>query len=159
MAQEVLMAGESNTQYPCGGSMKSSERLTALPGPAQHRAGVARISSAHISVAGKRSDRSRRTAPTCFINTLDARGLYTVDPIGDITQSAPQYATGKRRDRAQLYRIQGARGTGRGDARPGRGTGGYRVPEQQRSVWRDSRDGGKAGCVLLDGVFAVGLEE
>ncbi len=123
-AQEVLMAGEINTQYSLRRLLEILKRVTGLPG----QRSIVLVSPGFLTPTFETQvneviDRAERA--NVFINTLDARGLYTIDPIGDISQSAPQYATGQTAGQGAQYRIQGAQSQDEVMRELAAGTGGY----------------------------------
>ncbi len=106
-AQEVLTAGDLNTQYSLRRLMEILKRIAALPG----QRSIVLVSSGFLTPTWESQvndviDRAERS--NVFINTIDARGLYTVDPIGDITQRVPAYATQQTSGMATQYRALGA---------------------------------------------------
>lgn len=106
-AQEVLTSGDINTQASLRRIDEIVRRLTSLPGQRT----LVLVSSGFLtptqfSDVNSIIDRAERSG--VFINTLDARGLYTVDPLGDITKKIPQYASPTTAGMSNLYRVQGA---------------------------------------------------
>src|SRR6202453_5060553 len=100
----VLSAGETNTQYAVRRLTEVVRRVSALPG----QRSIVLISpgfltSTHEYEVSEVIDKANHA--NIFINTLDARGLYTVDPIGDITQDAPLRANAATTGLSLQYRI------------------------------------------------------
>jgi VWFA-related protein len=81
----VLQAGNINTQYAVRRLLEVVRRIAALPG----QRSIVLVSPGFLTPTYENDvseiiDRANQSR--VFINTLDARGLYTVDPLGDITQ-------------------------------------------------------------------------
>lgn len=87
-AMQLINAGEVNTEYAVRRLVEVVRRISALPGQRT----IVLVSPGFLT-PNHEYDVSeiidRATRANIFINTLDARGLYTVDPIGDITRPAP----------------------------------------------------------------------
>jgi len=87
-ALQLINAGEINTEYAVRRLVEVVRRISALPGQRT----IVLVSPGFLT-PNHEYDVSeiidRATRANIFINTLDARGLYTVDPIGDITRPAP----------------------------------------------------------------------
>jgi VWFA-related protein len=87
-AYQVLMAGDLNTQYAIRRLEEIVRRLSALPG----QRSIVLVSPGFLTPT-QDYDLSvvidKATRANVYINTLDARGLYTIDPLGDITQPVP----------------------------------------------------------------------
>src|SRR5580704_2657385 len=87
-AMQLISAGEINTEYAVRRLVEVVRRISALPGQRT----IVLVSPGFLT-PNHEYDVSeiidRATRANIFINTLDARGLYTVDPIGDITRPAP----------------------------------------------------------------------
>src|SRR3984957_12041816 len=87
-AMQLVSAGEINTEYAVRRLVEVVRRISALPGQRT----IVLVSPGFLT-PNHEYDVSeiidRATRANIFINTLDARGLYTVDPIGDITRPAP----------------------------------------------------------------------
>ena len=101
---EVLQAGEINTQYAVRRLEEVVRRVSALPG----QRSIVLISPGFLTSTYEYDvsqviDRANRS--NVFINTLDARGLYTVDPLGDITQPAPVRADAVTAGLSLQYRL------------------------------------------------------
>jgi VWFA-related protein len=87
-ALEVLQAGNVNTEYSIRRLDEIVRRISAMPGQRT----MVLISSGFLTSTYEYDVSQvidRATRQNVFINTLDARGLYTVDPLGDITQPVP----------------------------------------------------------------------
>ena len=101
---EVLNAGQINTQYAVRRVMEVVRRVSALPG----QRSIVLVSPGFLTSTFEYDvseiiDKSNHA--NIFINTLDARGLYTVDPLGDITQNAPVRANAATSALSQQYRM------------------------------------------------------
>jgi VWFA-related protein len=87
-AMELLSAGDTNTEYAVRRLIEVVRRISVLPGQRT----IVLVSPGFLT-PNHEYDISevvdRATKANVFINTLDARGLYTVDAIGDITRPAP----------------------------------------------------------------------
>jgi VWFA-related protein len=106
-AQQVLMAGDLQTQYALRRIDEVLRRLSSLPG----QRSIVLVSPGFLTTTFQNQesdiiDRAERS--NVFINTLDARGLFTIDPIGDITQDVPQYASTRTAGIASMYRTLSA---------------------------------------------------
>jgi VWFA-related protein len=91
---QVAQAGEINTQFTVRRLDEIVRRISAMPG----QRSMVLLSPGFITSTFEYEvlqviDRAARL--NVFINTLDARGLYTIDPIGDISQPAPLHASGQ----------------------------------------------------------------
>ena len=100
----VLSAGETNTQYAVRRLTEVVRRVSALPG----QRSIVLISpgfltSTHEYEVSEVIDKANHA--NIFINTLDARGLYAVDPLGDITQAVPVRANSATAGLSLQYRI------------------------------------------------------
>jgi VWFA-related protein len=102
--QEVLAAGEINTQYAVRRLTDVVRRVSALPG----QRSIVLVSPGFLTSTfefevSELIDKANHS--NIFINTLDARGVYTVDPIGDITQNAPVRASAATAGMSLQYRL------------------------------------------------------
>jgi VWFA-related protein len=102
--QEVLSAGEINTQYAVRRLTDVVRRVSALPG----QRSIVLVSPGFLTSTfefevSELIDKANHS--NIFINTLDARGVYTVDPIGDITQNAPVRASAATAGMSLQYRL------------------------------------------------------
>ncbi len=100
----VLQAGEINTQYSVRRLEEVVRRVAALPG----QRSIVLISPGFLTSTYEYEvsaliDKANHS--NVFINTLDARGLYTVDPIGDITQPTPVRANPATASMSLQYRL------------------------------------------------------
>src|SRR5580658_3732924 len=101
---QVLSAGQINTQYAVRRLIEVVRRVSALPG----QRSIVLVSPGFLTSTYEYDvseiiDKANRA--NIFINTLDARGLYTVDPIGDISQPPPLRASAATAGLSQQYRI------------------------------------------------------
>ena len=101
---EVINAGQINTQYAVRRLAEVVRRVAALPG----QRSIVLVSPGFLTSTYEYDvsqviDKANHA--DIFINTLDARGLYTVDPIGDITQDAPVRANAATSGLSLQYRI------------------------------------------------------
>jgi VWFA-related protein len=104
ISMQVLQAGNENTEYSVRRLNEIVRRISAMPG----QRSMVLISSGFLTSTYEYEVSEvidRATRQNVFINTLDARGLYTVDPIGDITQSAPVRANGATAGLSLQYRV------------------------------------------------------
>jgi VWFA-related protein len=100
----VLQAGDINTQYSVRRLQEVVRRISALPG----QRSIVLISPGFLTSTyeyelSQMIDRANHS--NVFINTLDARGLYTVDPIGDVTQPVPVRANAATSALSLQYRL------------------------------------------------------
>jgi VWFA-related protein len=104
-AMQLINAGEVNTEYAVRRLVEVVRRISALPGQRT----IVLVSPGFLT-PNHEYDVSdiidRATRSNIFINTLDARGLYTVDPIGDITRPAPVPSNSAAMALDVGYRIQ-----------------------------------------------------
>ncbi|MFZ3215399.1 MAG: VWA domain-containing protein, partial [Candidatus Acidiferrales bacterium] len=89
---QVLQAGYLNTQYAVMRLQEVVRRVAALPG----QRSIVLVSPGFLTPTFEYDvseiiDRANHT--NVFINSLDARGLYTVDPLGDVSQEIPVRAS------------------------------------------------------------------
>jgi VWFA-related protein len=101
---EVVQAGEINTQYSIRRLDEIVRRISAMPG----QRSMVLISPGFLTSTYEYDvlqvvDRAARQ--NVFINTLDARGLYTIDPLGDISQPIPLRANSATSGISLQYRI------------------------------------------------------
>jgi VWFA-related protein len=101
---EVINAGQINTQYAVRRLQEVVHRVAALPG----QRSIVLVSPGFLTSTYEYDvsqviDKANHA--DIFINTLDARGLYTVDPIGDITQDAPVRANAATSGLSLQYRV------------------------------------------------------
>jgi VWFA-related protein len=101
---EVYVAGEINTQYAVRRLEEVVRRVSALPG----QRSIVLVSPGFLTPTFEYQVSEvidKASHSNIFINTLDARGLYTVDPIGDITQRAPIRANAATTGLSLQYRL------------------------------------------------------
>ncbi len=104
-AAELVNAGDINTQYALQRLVEIVRRMSALPG----QRSIVLVSPGFLTPT-QEYDLSavidKATRANVFINTLDARGLYTVDPLGDITRPVPVPSTPAATAMDLSYRVQ-----------------------------------------------------
>jgi VWFA-related protein len=103
MAQQVVMAGSTAAQSALRRLADIVTRLTPLPG----QRSVVLISPGFLTYTFDPNISElldRASDASIAINTLDARGLYTSEPIGDITKEVPAYANRLAAGSATEYR-------------------------------------------------------
>ena len=86
----TLQMGLTNTQYAVRRLQEVVRRVSALPG----QRSIVLVSPGFLTPTFEYDvsqiiDNANHA--NIFINTLDARGLYTIDPLGDITQPTTQH--------------------------------------------------------------------
>ena len=101
---ENISAGAINTQYVVQRLTEVVRRVAALPG----QRSIVLVSPGFLTSrydyeVSEVIDKANHS--NIFINTLDARGLYTVDPIGDISQPAPLRASAATSGLSLQYRV------------------------------------------------------
>jgi VWFA-related protein len=102
--QQVLQSGNSNTEFTVRRLEEIVRRISAMPG----QRSMVFLSSGFLipTYESQVSDViDRATRQNIFINTLDARGLYTVDAVGDISQPVPLRASAQTSGMSFQYRI------------------------------------------------------
>src|SRR3984957_14147444 len=87
-ALQLVNAGEINTEFAVRRLIEVIRRISALPGQRT----IVLVSPGfltpnHEIEVSEIIDKATRA--NIFINTLDARGLYTVDPLGDVSRPLP----------------------------------------------------------------------
>lgn len=100
----VLQAGDINTQYSVRRLEEVVRRISALPG----QRSIVLISPGFLTSTYEYEVSQlidKATHSNVFINALDARGLYTVDPLGDITQDVPVRANAQTASMSLQYRL------------------------------------------------------
>jgi VWFA-related protein len=85
---ELLNAGDTNTEYSVRRLLEVVRRISVLPGQRT----IVLVSPGFLTPNHEYDiseviDKANRA--NVFINTLDGRGLYTVDAIGDVSRPAP----------------------------------------------------------------------
>ena len=99
----VLQGGYTNSQYAVRRLQEVVRRVSALPG----QRSIVLVSPGFLTSTFEFDVSeiiSKANRANIFINTLDARGLYTVDPIGDVSRPAAGHAGGATLALAQQYR-------------------------------------------------------
>src|SRR6202789_2612381 len=101
---QMVRSGEVSTQFTVRRLDEIVRRISAMPG---QRSMVflspGFITSTYEYDVLRIVDRAARE--NVFINKLDARGLYTVDPIGDISQPAPLHANSQTAGLSLQFRL------------------------------------------------------
>jgi VWFA-related protein len=103
-SMQVLQAGEFATQYVIRRLDEIVRRVAVMPG----QRSVVLMSPGFLTTTHEYDELrvvDRAAQSNVFINTLDARGLYTVDAIGDISQPAPLHANATTSAMSLQYRI------------------------------------------------------
>jgi VWFA-related protein len=103
-SQQVLQSGNSNTEFTVRRLEEIVRRISAMPG----QRSMVFISSGFLipTYESQVSDVIDRAArQNIFINTLDARGVYIVDPVGDISQQPALRATAQTSGMSLQYRV------------------------------------------------------
>ena len=158
-AMEVLQSGDFSTQYALRRVDEILRRLASLPG----QRSIVLVSPGFLVNSNYLQDESkiidRAEHDNIFINTLDARGLYTVDPIGDITQDVPAYASNQTAGQSSMYRTMGAMANDYVLRDFAAGTGGVAFINNNDLYAGLGADGGQAGHIVLAGVHSGGAEE
>ena len=100
----VVQSGQVNTQYTVRRLDEIVRRIAAMPG----QRSMVLLSPGFITAQYEYDvlqviDRAARQS--VFINTLDARGLYTIDPLGDISQPVPLHASAQTSGLSLQYRM------------------------------------------------------
>jgi VWFA-related protein len=99
----VLQGGYINSQYAVRRLQEVVRRVSVLPG----QRSIVLVSPGFLTSTFEFDVSeiiSKANRANIFINTLDARGLYTVDPIGDVTRRPGAHAGGATLALAQQYR-------------------------------------------------------
>ncbi len=99
----VLQGGYTNSQFAVRRLQEVVRRVSALPG----QRSIVLVSPGFLTSTFEFdvSDIiSKANRANIFINTLDARGLYTVDPLGDVTRRPAGHAGGVTLALAEQYR-------------------------------------------------------
>jgi len=120
----VLQAGAIDTRYALRRLEEVVRRVSALPG----QRSIVLISPGFLTSTYEYDvsqviDKANRS--NVFINTLDARGLYAVDPIGDISQPAPVRANPATAAVSVQYRLDEQRAQSEVLAELADSTGGF----------------------------------
>ena len=99
----VLQGGYTNSQFAVRRLQEVVRRVSALPG----QRSIVLVSPGFLTSTFEFdvSDIiSKANRANIFINSLDARGLYTVDPLGDVTRGPAGHAGGVTLALAEQYR-------------------------------------------------------
>jgi VWFA-related protein len=101
---EVVNAGEINTQYAVRRLQEVVRRVSVMPG----QRSIVLVSPGFLTLTYEYDvseviDKANKA--NVFINALDGRGVYTVDPIGDISQDAPLRANSATVALSMQYRV------------------------------------------------------
>jgi VWFA-related protein len=156
-AQQVITAGDANTQYTLRRIDEILRRISALPG----QRSIVLISPGFLTPTFQSQisdliDRAEHS--NVFINTLDARGLYTVDPIGDITQDTPAYASPRTAGMSSMYRSMSAQANDDVMRDLAAGTGGFAYMNNNDLYAGLVRTAGKPEVSYLLAYSPVGLK-
>ena len=105
-AMELLHAGDTNTEYAVRRLTEVVRRMSALPGQRT----IVLVSPGFLTPNHEYDiseviDKANRA--NVFINTLDGRGLYTVDAIGDVSRPAPVPSNAPAMALDLSYRVTG----------------------------------------------------
>jgi VWFA-related protein len=101
---QVLQAGELSAQYIIRRLDEIVRRVAVMPG----QRSMVFMSPGFLTTTQEYDVLrviDRAAQQNVFINTLDSRGLYTVDAIGDISQPAPLHANATTSAMALQYRV------------------------------------------------------
>jgi VWFA-related protein len=105
-SQQMLLYGDTNAEYAIRRLVEVVRRMSALPG----QRSIVLISPGFLITTSHQYDISdvidRATRANIFINTLDARGVYTVDALGDISRPLPIFSNSRAAGLGELYRSQ-----------------------------------------------------
>lgn len=123
-AAELISAGDINTQYTIRRLVEVVRRISALPG----QRSIVLVSPGFLIPTQEYDffeviDKAARA--NVFINTLDGRGLYTVDPIGDVTKPPPVPSNSAAMAVDLSYRVEGEQRQSDVLAELADGTGGF----------------------------------
>jgi len=106
-AQQLVLAGDTNAEYAIRRLVQVVRRMSALPG----QRSIVLVSPGFLITNTHQYDISdvidKATRSNVFINSLDARGLYTVDVLGDVSQPAPVNANSSNAGLELGYRAEG----------------------------------------------------
>jgi VWFA-related protein len=101
---QVVQSGQVNTQFTVRRLDEIVRRISAMPGQrSMVLLSPGFITSTYEYDVLRIVDRAARE--NVFINTLDARGLYTVDPLGDISQPVATHANSQTSGLSLQYRL------------------------------------------------------
>ena len=101
---QMVQSGQINTQFTVRRLDEIVRRISAMPGQrSMVLLSPGFITSTYEYDVLRIVDRAARE--NVFINTLDARGLYTVDPLGDISQPVATRANAQTSGLSLQYRL------------------------------------------------------
>ena len=124
-AQQLVLAGDTNAEYAIRRLVQVVRRMSALPG----QRSIVLVSPGFLITNTHQFDISdvidKATRSNVFINSLDARGLYTVDVLGDVSQPAPVHANSSSAGLSLGYRSEGQSRQADVMAELSDGTGGF----------------------------------
>ena len=101
---QVVQSGQINTQFTVRRLDEIVRRISAMPG----QRSMVLLSPGFITSTYEYDVLrivDRAAGENVFINTLDARGLYTVDPLGDISQPVATRANAQTSGLSLQYRL------------------------------------------------------
>jgi len=124
-AQQLVAAGDTNAEYAIRRLVQVVRRMSGLPG----QRSIVLVSPGFLITTSHHYDISdvidKATRANVFINSLDARGLYTVDALGDVSQPAPVHANSSTAGLDLGYRSEGQSRQGDVMAELSDSTGGF----------------------------------
>jgi VWFA-related protein len=124
-SQQLVIAGDTNAEYAIRRLVQVVRRMSGLPG----QRSIVLVSPGFLITTSHHYDISdvidRATRANVFINSLDARGLYTVDALGDVSQPAPIHANSSTAGLDLGYRAEGQSRQGDVMAELSDSTGGF----------------------------------
>jgi VWFA-related protein len=124
-AQQLVIAGDTNAEYAIRRLVQVVRRMSGLPG----QRSIVLVSPGFLITTSHHYDISdvidKATRANVFINSLDARGLYTVDALGDVSQPAPVHANSSTAGLDLGYRSEGQSRQGDVMAELSDSTGGF----------------------------------
>jgi len=104
-ARQVLSTGDNNAQYAIRRLTEIVRRMSVLPG----QRSIVLVSPGFVVTSTNQYDLSevidKATRATVFINTIDARGAYTTDALGDIDHP-PKFSDSFHAAQGALFRSQ-----------------------------------------------------
>jgi VWFA-related protein len=105
-SQQMLLYGDTNAEFAIRRLVEVVRRMSALPG----QRSIVLVSPGFLITTSHQYDISdvidRATRANIFINTLDARGVYTVDALGDISRPLPIFSNSRAAGLGATYRSQ-----------------------------------------------------
>ncbi|MGD0403207.1 MAG: VWA domain-containing protein [Candidatus Acidiferrales bacterium] len=124
-AQQLVLAGDTNAEYAIRRLVQVVRRMSALPG----QRSIVLVSPGFLITNTHQFDISdvidKATRANVFINSLDARGLYTVDALTDVSQPAPVNANSRTAALGLGWRSEGQSRQGDVMAELSDSTGGF----------------------------------